>query len=131
MTLELRIESRPDAEVQAWCDALDPVTRQRFTHNPESAEEIQAFLVDAEAPGTILGYGFIRRSNGAVGWVIAPDYRNQGWGTRLARLLQAQAKAVGITRLISSVWITNPASLATHMKCGFVIDGYTFHYEVA
>ena len=131
MSLVLRVENRPDDEAWAWCESLDVPARQFFRHRPEQAHEQQVYLVEADAIEHIRGYGFVRLSNGAVGWAIDADLRGQGWGRKMVALLQQIARERGLKMLISSTDLTNAASLAAHLKAGFVIDGYTLHWRNA
>jgi len=131
VSLVLRVENRPDDEARAWCESLDVPARQFFRHGPEQAMEQQVYLVDAEAPSVIRGYGFVRLSNGAVGWAIDADLRGHGWGRKMVAVLQQIARERGLKVLISSTDLTNTASLAAHLRAGFVIDGYTLHWRVA
>src|SRR3990167_5821068 len=91
VSLVLRVENRPDDEAWAWCESLDVPARQFFRLRPEQAHEQQVYLVEADAIEHIRGYGFVRLSNGAVGWAIDADLRGQGWGRKMVALLQQTA----------------------------------------
>ena len=60
-----------------------------------------------------------------------PDYRRQGYASKLVRAVQDELKVGGAFRMYSSVHKKNTASLKFHEKCGFAIVsdvGHDYYY---
>lgn len=53
----------------------------------------------------------------------APEHRKKGYASELIKAVIQKFEEVGPTVIRSNVRKTNAASLATHQKCGFVIEG--------
>ena len=60
---------------------------------------------------------------GVVAMGLKPEWRNQGWGTRLMHTALADADAFGFTRIELSVYASNPRAAALYRKLGFTEEG--------
>jgi len=89
------------------------------------------FLVAKDRSGKVIGFGFLHPHNhmpvfsrtAEITYFIAPDYINQGIGSRILDCLLEWAKEKGITSILASVSSLNQVSLAFHKKNGFVECG--------
>lgn len=85
-----------------------------------------AFFV-AEKSGRFAGFAFLKRyhANPAfdrvaeVGYFLLPEHTRQGLGGRILKLLENEARTLGIDTLLANISSLNPASLAFHEKNGF------------
>lgn len=56
-------------------------------------------------------------------FVIAPEYRGQGWGRRALLLLLDHARAIGVRRLRCEVLASNSTAGSLYRSLGFADDG--------
>jgi len=60
---------------------------------------------------------------GVVAMGLLPDWREQGWGSRLMQLALDAADDRGFTRIELTVYATNDRARALYRKLGFVEEG--------
>lgn len=94
-----------------------------FGLNPEDvAGERGAFLV-VHHDGAPVGCGALRRLDGETGELkrmyVSPDARGLGLGRRLVAALEAEARALGIRRLVLETGTRQHAALALYRATGF------------
>jgi GNAT superfamily N-acetyltransferase len=81
-----------------------------------------AFLVASRA-GTPVGCGAVRRIEGQTGEIkrmyVRLEERGRGLGRALLAALEAEARALGITRLVLETGVRNPEALALYEQAGF------------
>jgi len=96
------------------------------THFRLDADEVAdgrgAFLVVSRA-GRPVGCGAVRRIEAQTGELkrmyISPEERRRGLGRALLAALEAEARALGITRLVLETGVRNPEALALYERAGF------------
>jgi L-amino acid N-acyltransferase YncA len=105
-----------------------PTLHARFFADGRRSEDVLvATIADDLAGYVLLGEGYSLPTHAHVAFIrgLAVDPALQGRG--LGRLLLQEALAScgrrGLRRVRSSVLATNPASLAVHRSCGFVVEG--------
>lgn len=81
---------------------------------PVGTGKLRHFLTDA-----------LRMSGGHIGYAIAPNARNQGYGKLLLKGMLHEAKLKGIDRVLVTVHNDNPASIRVALGCGGVIERIT------
>ena len=88
----------------------------------EVAEGRGAFLV-VHRGGTPVGCGAVRRLDAETGELkrmyVAPAERGHGLGRRLVQALEAEARALGVRRLVLETGIRQDAALALYRATGF------------
>lgn len=94
-----------------------------FSLDPaEVADGRGAFLV-VTLDGTAVGCGAMRRLDGATAELkrmyVAPDVRGKGFGRRLVAALEAEARALGVQRLVLETGIRQAAALSLYRATGF------------
>lgn len=67
----------------------------------------------------------LQMSGGHVGYAIAPDARNRGFGKQLLKGMLREAKRKGIDRVLVTVHNDNIASIRVALGCGGVIEQIT------
>ena len=92
---------------------------------PDCTDHWLVIEVGGHPAGAIALYNFsVDRTEAEWGrFVIATEYRGQGWGRRALCLLLAHARALGMRRLRCEVAACNPAAEALYRSLGFVDDG--------
>jgi predicted acetyltransferase len=66
------------------------------------------------------------QNDGHIGYDVAPSQRRRGYGTRLLRLALAEAKRLGLERVIVTCATTNAGSQRVIEKCGGQALGEVF-----
>jgi GNAT superfamily N-acetyltransferase len=88
----------------------------------EVADGRGAFLVASRA-GKPVGCGAVRRIEGRTGEIkrmyVRLEERGRGLGRALLAALEAEAQALGITRLVLETGVRNPEALALYEQAGF------------
>lgn len=132
-----------EEDIESFRSAVDVVARERlYLHLTEAPplDDLRAMVRGVLSKGTPLLV--LLDGNDVVGWcnifslsravqahvgVVAmglkPDWRDQGWGTRLMQMALAEADAFGFTRIELSVYASNPRAAALYRKLGFVEEG--------
>ena len=85
------------------------------------------------ADGVPVGFGKLRhcltdalqKVGGHIGYGIAPQYREKGYGKELLRLLIGKAYDIGIARVLVTIRLDNKASQAVALANGGVITEQT------
>lgn len=85
------------------------------------------------ADGVPVGFGSIRhfltealsQAGGHVGYGIAPQFRGNGYGNEILRLLLKKADEIGLEKVLVTVDLDNIASQAVALANGGVITGRT------
>ena len=140
-TLRLREVGSTDAEnLYRW--RMEPSARAMFRDAEElSLVSHRAFIasyfrcectdhwfvieVEGRPVGTIALHDFSAdRTEAEWGrFVIAPEYRGQGWGRRALRLLLDYSRAIGVRRLRCEVLASNSTAASLYRSLGFADDG--------
>jgi putative acetyltransferase len=88
----------------------------------EVADGRGAFLVASRA-GRPIGCGAVRRIDPRTGELkrmyVRPEERGRGVGRALLGALEAQARALGLTRLVLETGIRQTEAIALYQRCGF------------
>jgi putative acetyltransferase len=88
----------------------------------EVADGRGAFLV-VELDGVPVGCGAVRLLDAETGELkrmyVAPDLRGRGLGRRLVAALEAEARALGVRRLVLETGIRQEAAIALYRNTGF------------
>jgi GNAT superfamily N-acetyltransferase len=88
----------------------------------EVAEGRGAFLVASRA-GTPVGCGAVRRIEGETGEIkrmyVSPSERRQGLGWALLAALEAEARSLGLSRLVLETGVRNPEAVAMYERAGY------------
>lgn len=101
-------------------------TRRRFRHAWGPNEATILALAGGEVVGSI---GCVRERHPAnqhvatFGLAVAPGRRGEGIGAALVAEAFAWARAVGVEKLLISVYPTNEAAIALYRRSGFVEEG--------
>ncbi|EJZ21025.1 GNAT family N-acetyltransferase [Rhizobium sp. Pop5] len=108
---------------------------------PSEAEMMQRFLAivgqqypyiaAADTDGTLLGYAYASpfRTRPAYRWMVedsiylAPEARGRGIGKALMAALIDRCTALGFRQMVAVIGGASPASIALHLKAGFVEVG--------
>lgn len=85
------------------------------------------------ADGVPVGFGSIRhfltealsQAGGHIGYGIAPQFRGNGYGNEILRLLLKKADEIGLEKVLVTVDLDNIASQAVALANGGVITGIT------
>ena len=85
------------------------------------------------ADGVPVGFGSIRhfltealsQAGGHIGYGIAPQFRGNGYGNEILRLLLKKAEEIGLEKVLVTVDLDNIASQAVALANGGVITGRT------
>ena len=85
------------------------------------------------ADGVPVGFGSIRhfltealsQAGGHIGYGIAPQFRGNGYGNEILRLLLKKADEIGLEKVLVTVDLDNIASQAIALANGGVITGRT------
>lgn len=85
------------------------------------------------ADGVPVGFGSIRhfltealsQAGGYIGYGIAPQFRGNGYGNEILRLLLKKADEIGLEKVLVTVDLDNIASQAVALANGGVITGRT------
>ena len=85
------------------------------------------------ADGVTVGFGSIRhfltealsQAGGHIGYGIAPQFRGNGYGNEILRLLLKKADEIGLEKVLVTVDLDNIASQAVALANGGVITGRT------
>jgi len=89
----------------------------------EVAEGRGAFLV-CYGNGRPIACGAIRRLDAEVAEIkrmfVEPGSRGRGIGARLLTVLEAEARRLGVTRLVLETGVRQPEALALYARAGFV-----------
>lgn len=67
----------------------------------------------------------LRMSGGHIGYAIAPDVRNRGYGKMLLKRMLREANQKGIDRVLVTIHNDNIASIRVALGCGGVIEQIT------
>ena len=67
----------------------------------------------------------LRIEGGHCGYGIAPSQRGKGYGKLLLSLMKDEARALGIDRMLITVYNDNPASIRVAVSNGGVIENVT------
>ena len=102
-----------------WIGKIERVLGQRWP-----------FLV-AEYDGQVVGYAYATQFRDRPAYLrtcensiyLAPDHLGKGIGSKLLPALQRAAREAGFDEMIGVVGGAEPASVALHLKCGFVERG--------
>ena len=94
-----------------------------FQLNPEEVTGGRGAFLVACREGVPVGGGALRRLNAATAELkrmyVAPAVRGQGLGRRLVTALEAEARALGVRRLVLETGVRQTAALALYRATGF------------
>jgi L-amino acid N-acyltransferase YncA len=88
-------------------------------------------LTARDVSGRLVGFGLLRPHHrlpafarvAETTYFLAPDCTRQGVGSRILEELERQARARGIATLLAPISSLNEASIAFHLKHGFIETG--------
>lgn len=141
--MSLEIRQIREEDIESFRSAVDVVARElRYLYLTEAPpiEELQAMVRGVLAKGTplivlldgddVVGWCNIfslqRAVQAHVGMVamgLMPEWRDQGWGTRLMQAALADADIFGFSRIELTVLTTNARAAALYRKLGFIEEG--------
>jgi len=130
--LEVRREDLTSTSATALIGALNAELAERYPEEgsnhfrldqEEVAEGRGAFLV-CYGNGHQVACGAIRRLDAEVAEIkrmfVEPGSRGRGIGTRLLTVLEAEARRLGVTRLVLETGVRQPEALALYARAGFI-----------
>ncbi len=87
----------------------------------------EAFFVLETAERKVIGFGFLKKYHpypafnrtAEAGYFILPEHTGWGLGARLLKVLEKEARKMGIDNLLANISSLNPQSLAFHERQGF------------
>ncbi len=107
------------AELEKECFS-DPWNFQMLADSFVSENTV---TVCAEQNGEILGYGFAVTAGedaDIANIAVAPQYRRQGIGGEILKMLTKKAAEGGVKRLFLEVRVSNAAAMALYLRHGFI-----------
>lgn len=94
-----------------------------FRLDPEEVADGQGAFLVATAVDKPVGCGAVRRIDARTGEIkrmyVAPDERGKGLSRLLLKALEAEARALGLSRLVLETGVRQLAALALYEKAGF------------
>jgi putative acetyltransferase len=94
-----------------------------FGLDPEEVAEGRGAFLVVRHQGAPVGCGALRRLDGETGELkrmyVSPTVRGMGLGRRLVRALEAEARALGLRRLVLETGTRQQAALALYRATGF------------
>jgi putative acetyltransferase len=94
-----------------------------FRLDPEEVAEGSGVFLVASVAGNPVGCGALRRIAARTGEIkrmyVIPDERGHGVGHAVLAALEAEARRLGIARLVLETGIRQPAALALYRRAGF------------
>ena len=116
---------------QTLIDALNAELTDRYPeegarHFRVDPDEVAAgrgaFLI-ASRSGQPIGCGAVRRIDGQTGEIkrmyVSPEERGRGVGRVLLSALEAEARTLGISRLVLETGVRQPEAIALYQRAGF------------
>ena len=116
---------------QTLIDALNAELTSRYPEEgarhfrvdpDEVAEGRGAFLI-ASRSGQPMGCGAVRRIDARTAEIkrmyVSPEARGGGVGRALLRALEAEARTLGISRLVLETGVRQPEAIALYQRAGF------------
>jgi ribosomal protein S18 acetylase RimI-like enzyme len=93
----------------------------------------RALILVLEDENTLYGYVGVEVNPGQrLGWVdtlvVAPEKRQQGWGTRLLREVTTWGKGHGLRAVVVETQARNAPAIALLQRMGFSFSGYHEQY---
>lgn len=74
--------------------------------------------------------GYLRVLDNDVGIIIDPKYHNKGIGSKALKLLEKEAKRLGIKKLVGKVMIYNKSSKNIFIKNNYKLLMYWFEKDI-
>ncbi|MFX0573065.1 GNAT family N-acetyltransferase [Nocardia nepalensis] len=116
-----------------WPDYLDRLDTARHGIELDPGKAPETFLIAEDADGRFIGSSDIRhyltdgldRWGGHIGYVVAPEHRERGYGTAILRQTLPLAKELGIHRALLTCRCDNLASRRVITACGGDLDTIT------
>jgi RimJ/RimL family protein N-acetyltransferase len=132
-----------EEDIGSFRSAVDVVARERqylYLTEAPPLEELQTMVRGVLAKGTpliVLSDGgdvvgwcnifslprAVQAHVGVVAMGLRPEWRDQGWGTRLMQTALGNADVFGFTRIELTVLTSNPRAAALYRKFDFVEEG--------
>jgi len=117
-------------EFQHWCAKCAESAEKTEIEDGWKVPQTTYWLY---ADGKPMGMGKLRHAltdglrvaGGHIGYAIAPDARNRGYGKLLLKGMLHEAKLKGIDRILVTVHNDNVASIRVALSCGGVIERIT------
>lgn len=116
---------------RALIDALNAELSSRYpeagaTHfrlDPEEVAESRGAFLIASKDGTPIGCGAVRRIEERTGEIkrmyVVPEERGRGVGRALFDALEAEARALGLSRLVLETGVRQQEAIALYERAGF------------
>ncbi|XXY28968.1 GNAT family N-acetyltransferase [Sorangium sp. So ce233] len=130
--VEVRRASIASPVAQALIEALNAELSSRYPEEGanhfaleegEVAEDRGAFLVARDGDGRPLGCGALRRLDARTAEIkrmyVAPEARGRGVARAVLAALEAEARRLGVTRLVLETGERQPEALALYSQAGF------------
>ncbi|XXS81548.1 GNAT family N-acetyltransferase [Sorangium sp. So ce176] len=130
--VEIRRASIASPVAQALIEALNAELSSRYPEEGanhfaleegEVAEDRGAFLVARDGDGRPLGCGALRRLDARTAEIkrmyVAPEARGRGVARAVLAALEAEARRLGVTRLVLETGERQPEALALYSQAGF------------
>ena len=131
--IEIRRADLLSETSQVLIAALNAELRARYPEDGVSyfrldAEEVRpgrgAFLVAYDGPNPV-GCGAVRLIEPATAEIkrmyVRPDARGRGFGRSVLTALEAEARAIGVTRLLLETGTRQPEAIALYSRSGFIL----------
>jgi len=133
--IEIRREDLTSATAQALIEALNADLRARYPGDGShyfrlDADEVRpgrgAFVVayDADTP---VGCGAVRVIAAGIAEIkrmyVVPSVRGRGIARRMLEMLEGEARALGVTKLMLETGTQQPEAIALYSKTGFSLTG--------
>jgi len=94
-----------------------------FRLDPDEVADGQGVFLIASSAGTPVGCGAVRRIEARTGEIkrmyVSPDARGRGIGRAVLAALEAEARALGIARLVLETGLRQGEALALYESAGF------------
>jgi len=120
------------AEAQALIGALNAELSSRYpedgaTHfrlDPDEVAEGRGAFMIASQSGESVGCGAVRKNDDGAGEIkrmyVVPSRRGHGAGRAILDALEAEARTLGLTRLVLETGVRQPEAIALYARAGFV-----------
>ncbi|XXX46314.1 GNAT family N-acetyltransferase [Sorangium sp. So ce119] len=131
-SVEIRRASIASPAAQALIEALNAELSSRYPEEganhfaleeDEVAEDRGAFLVARDGDGRPLGCGALRRLDARTAEIkrmyVPPEARGRGVARAVLAALEAEARRLGVTRLVLETGERQPEALALYTRAGF------------
>lgn len=133
--IEIRREDLQSPIAQTLIEALNADLRARypgdgsdyFRLDPEEVRPGRGAFVVAYDAGTPIGCGAVRLIDAGVAEIkrmyVLPDMRGRGTARRMLEVLESEARALGVTKVMLETGTLQPEAIALYEKTGYSPTG--------